>query len=182
MAPAGTLSVRLVTGPIQTGKTTRLRAWVDSKNRETGRMGGRAPAIDGVPAVDGVLAPVIGGERHLLHAASGETRNLEQIASDDPVVAVRRFRFNGSVFAWARSLIGAVSEQTEWIVIDEIGPLELRGGGLEPAVGELFARFRLDAGRERTPGIVLVVRDTLVERALSHFGLAEDQALPFDFP
>jgi len=135
----------LVTGPIQTGKTTRLRRWCDAQ-----RAGGTASSRAGV---DGILAPVVNGHRHLFHIGSGAIRDLEDLPVGAPAVTVRRFTFNESVFAWARECLlkaarAAVSQvetgsgagpqepgsrgavTVPWIVVDEAGPFELSGGGL----------------------------------------------------
>lgn len=165
--------VYLVTGPVQTGKTTRLRAWCDERHD-----------------VDGILAPVVDGRRHLLHIGSGVMRNLEDVSDGASTVTVRRYTFNADVFAWARSCLLGVAKPTReraarphWIIVDEVGPLELRGGGLEPAVSELLARVMEDPGRtvDHIPRVVLVIREHLVNDALKHFGVPPAQTDPFPF-
>ena len=144
------------TGPVRSGKTTALRA----------RFGADASA-------DGLLAPDVGGRRHVLRLATGEARPLEAHAPAAPVVVgppvvVGRFTFDGAVFAWARAgLLAACAASPATVVVDEVGPLELDGRGLEPAVG---AAVRL--GLEGETRVVLVVRDTLLDRALAHYGLS----------
>jgi nucleoside-triphosphatase THEP1 len=135
------------TGPVRSGKTTALRA----------RFGGDASA-------DGLLAPDAGGRRHVLRLATGEARPLEADAPAD-AVTVGRFTFDGAVFAWARSgLLAACAAAPATVVVDEVGPLELDGRGLEPAVG---AAVRLGlAGPTR---VVLVVRDTLLDRLMDRY-------------
>ena len=91
--------IYLVTGPVQTGKTTRLRAWCDGRSE-----------------VDGILAPVVNGQRHLFRISSAEMRNLEELSVGAPAVAVRRYTFNANVFAWARDCLdGAAVERQRWI-------------------------------------------------------------------
>ena len=166
--------IYLVTGPVQTGKTTRLRAW-----------------CDGRPDVDGILAPVVDGRRHLLHIRSGAIRNLEDVSGGAAKVTVRRYTFNADVFAWARNcLLGAASDpgqginaQPRWIIVDEVGPLELSGGGLEPAVSALLGLVLnnpLQVGGNLLR-VVLVIREHLVDDALKHFGVSPAQIDRFPF-
>ncbi|MCK4514960.1 MAG: hypothetical protein KAU31_06860 [Spirochaetaceae bacterium] len=166
--------VYLVTGPVQTGKTTRLRAWCDERSD-----------------VDGILAPVVDGRRHLLHIRSGAIRNLEDVSGGAAKVTVRRYTFNADVFAWARNcLLGAASDpgqginaQPRWIIVDEVGPLELSGGGLEPAVSALLGLVLnnpLQVGGNLLR-VVLVIREHLVDDALKHFGVSPAQIDRFPF-
>ena len=165
--------IHLVTGPVQTGKTTRLRAWCEHRTD-----------------VDGILAPVVDGRRHLLHIRSGVLRNLEEVSGGATTVTVRRFTFNANVFAWARGCqVAATTENhaqaggQRWIIVDEVGPLELSGSGLEPAVGELLVRVMEDAPRIRQEptGVVLVIREHLVDDALKHFGVSPAAVDRFPF-
>jgi nucleoside-triphosphatase THEP1 len=140
----------LYTGPVRSGKTTALRA-----------------RFEGDATADGLLAPDVDGRRHVLRLATGELRPLEASAPAEPV-AVGRFTFDGAVFAWARAgLLAACAAAPATVVVDEVGPLELDGRGLEPAVS---AAVRL--GRESETRVVLVVRDTLLDRVEERYGLA----------
>lgn len=147
--------IALLTGPIQTGKTTALRR-----------------AFADAPDAAGVLQPVIDGRRHVLSLASGETRPLEAGPDDEArgeVVRVGRFAFSAAALAWARACIDGAAGPDAWLVIDEVGPLELRGEGLADAVGAAIARARRPDG----PRLLLVVRETLLDRAVEALGLSE---------
>ena len=167
----------ILTGPIRSGKTTALCSWI-SDRRAAGTL------------VGGVLAPVVNGHRYLRSIATGEERLLDVPSPDvgardladggrasDPagIVAIGPHRFYADVFAWARERVLADREAVErsasggWIVIDEVGPLELGGGGLEPAVTEAV-RVCVERGALR---LVLVVRDRLLRRVVEHYRLPE---------
>ena len=166
---------------------------------------------------------------------------------DPNVVVVGPYRFDRGVFAWARREIdeaasrgdtaggaapvgaatsdavalgggaGGAAGPGAWIVVDEVGPLELRGGGLDAAVRAAVARTLGEAGgrgatrpREANPGaavtaaperaadwagageadeacdgacagmaggegplprLLLVVRESLVERVAAHYAI-----------
>lgn len=150
--------VYVLSGPVQTGKTTRLQGWCASQQKT---------------AVGGVLAPVINGTRHICDAETGECRDLEHVPTDATSQRVGRFAFNEEVFLWAHSCIRASLESDRsWIILDEIGPLELRGRGLEPAVKTALQSADRHA-------VVLVVRDYLVAPVIAHYGLPAVERFPF---
>lgn len=96
--------VRLVHGPIDSGKTGRGRS------------------------VGGVLARKTPQGRRFVGLAAGDAVALEHPAPDEVAVAVGRFLFRQAAFAWAEARIkAAVAAGCDVVVIDEIGPLELRG-------------------------------------------------------
>jgi nucleoside-triphosphatase len=191
-----TSGVYVLSGPVQTGKTTRLRAWCAEQLSQSRADG--SP-----PVVDGILAPVVHGHRHLLRVQTGVLRDLEDISDGAATVTVRRFTFNEEVFAWARSaLLGAAQpappEVTlpRWTIVDEIGPLELAGGGLEPAVSDMLQRVgfgrrdnatqtiigdKLNRSADSGTRVVLVIRENLVDDVLKHFGLSSQNVHRFPF-
>lgn len=159
MRPTKTLfppAIVVLTGPIRSGKTTRLAAWV------------RARAAAG-ESVAGILAPANDDERSLCSIATGECRVLTAGPGvpAELLVAIGPHRFDGDVFAWARGVIDAAAGRG-WLAVDEVGPLELRGSGLEPAVG---TAVRAAAGAGASARLLLVVRERLVERVLDHYDL-----------
>ena len=151
----------VLTGPVRSGKTTALER----------RFGGDAAAA-------GILAPDVGGLRHLyslragravqLEYRPGEARPGEPVAEAD-LTRVGRFAFFAAAFAWARGeLRAALADPPRTLVVDEVGPLELRrGDGLEPLVGAVVAAYR-DRPDARA---LLVVRDALLAEALAHYRL-----------
>lgn len=145
-------NVYIFTGEIKTGKTTRLQKWV-SEN----------------PDADGILSPVIDGFRHIVTIKSAETRLLEY-HGDDKSIAITKignYNFLSSVFEWGREeLYKAYLQKPKWLIIDEIGPLELRGEGLEPEV----SRILNDSANDAT-NVVLVVRKPLLEKVIEHYEL-----------
>ena len=172
-------NVQIVTGPVHTGKTTRLRNWI--KTREAAGE-----------VVHGVTAPIVNAERHiaLLPSVGAEPSRSLTPSPGEPTVSIGPHVFSESVFAWARrhliagtphgrSALAELSDSgsdlraPQWIVIDEIGPLELRGEALEPAVSEVLRAARSPGG----PAVVLVIRDRLLEKAIGHYGLGDSFSL-----
>lgn len=96
--------------------------------------------------------------------ASGDEVALEHPRLDEAVVPVGRFQFRRAAFDWAVQRIEAALEQgAEAIVIDEVGPLEMRGDGF---AGLLDHMARDYPAVER----VLLVRTSLVDEVAARFG------------
>ena len=98
-----------------------------------------------------------------------ETRLLEYHGDDKSteLTKIGNYNFLTSVFEWGREeLYKAFLQKPKWLIIDEIGPLELRGEGLEPEV----SRILNDDANDKT-NVVLVVRKTLLEKVTEHYGL-----------
>jgi nucleoside-triphosphatase THEP1 len=144
-------SIYIFTDEIKSGKTTRLGNWAA-----------------GNPDTDGILAPVIGGKRHLSRIKNKESRILEYEGSDTSVelTKIGSYNFIKSVFEWGqKELLDAMLQNPRWLIVDEIGPLELKGGALEPAVSSVLKNSLPDVN------IILVVRKTLVDKVIVHYGL-----------
>ena len=146
----------LISGPVHSGKTSRLQNWIITNNYNK---------------IDGILAPILGGKRYLLHIGSNEMRKLELIDSDSRggggLTSIGNYNFDTSVFEWANAkLMDLLVSKPEYIIIDEIGPLELRGEGLEPAVTEI-----LKTRRAEVENIIIVIRSTLMEQFLIKYKL-----------
>ena len=143
--------IAILTGAIRTGKTSALA---------------RVFATDG----KGVLQPVINGQRHVADLRSGDTRCLE-VTRETPEaehVYVGRFAFDARAFAWSAARVHnalRTASAAEWVIIDEVGPLELAGHGLEPVVHEAVQHGR-QGGQ-----VLLVVRDGLVEAVCRAFSI-----------
>ncbi len=144
----------LLCGAVRSGKTTRLKKWL--------------PAGE---TVDGILAPVVAGERRLCHIASGQCRNLHRGVSAGNRISVGRFEFNNEVFLWAGEVLATLNPRARLIVVDEIGPLELEGRGLEPGLSRLLA-----VPRPETAGFIFVVRDPLKEEVLRRYAFRFEHA------
>eukprot|EP00927_Polykrikos_kofoidii_P057095 TRINITY_DN51202_c0_g1_i1.p1 TRINITY_DN51202_c0_g1~~TRINITY_DN51202_c0_g1_i1.p1 ORF type:complete len:292 (-),score=33.98 TRINITY_DN51202_c0_g1_i1:34-828(-) len=108
-------------------------------------------------------------------AGSGEDAQQSTAAADsaqEGTIRIGNFIFDDNVFAAARTeLLDHKRRQgsgVDWMILDEIGPLELkRGGGLEPAVGELLrAGARGELGPPQVRFLIVVrpsLRDELVK-------------------
>jgi nucleoside-triphosphatase THEP1 len=143
------IQVFILSGPVHSGKTTRLTDWLINKKAA------------------GILAPVINGKIHLVELVTKKKKQLEleeNLDSTD-VTCIGRYVFKNSVFNWAcKILIDSADKNYEWLVIDEFGPLEMKGQGLAPAISSLFSN---EINLHETK-ILFVVREALVKDFLNH--------------
>ena len=150
-------TINILTGPVQSGKTTRLIAWVKYHRH-----------------CAGILSPVINKKRYIYSILADNYRRLESV-EDNPVdghdmIKIGKYSFLQSTFRWARDeLRTALDNEPPYLVIDEIGPLELSGQGLEPMVSYLFQNYQ----RSEKHHLILVVRDHLLEDVVAHYHLQD---------
>lgn len=146
------LNAAILTGPTFSGKTGALTRWA------AGRMD-----------VAGLLSPDGPEGRSFVDLVTGERMAMTAGTDEAQAVAVGRFRFRTEAFAWANTrLTAAAAGPRPIIVIDEIGPLELRGAGLQAGLQAALARAE---GR-----LILVVRETLVEEVKRSFSITHAES------
>lgn len=144
--------VYILSGKIQTGKTTRLMQWAATQKK-----------------IDGVLQPIIENKRFIYHISSRTLKQLEidKTLDQEEVIQIGKYNFSTKVFDWAnKALLDAFNKNLDWLIVDEIGPLELEGKGLEPAVSKILSERDNFGGK-----IVCVVRDTILEKFISKYEL-----------
>lgn len=140
--------VAILTGPVRSGKTTRLGAWAEARGR-----------------VGGLLSPDGPEGRRLADLASGSFVEMERPGEGEPSVDVGPFRFRQAAFTWGEEVLaGAATDPgIEVIVLDEVGPLELAGRGFADALDRLT--------RSEGAPLVIFVRDTLLAAVRARWGL-----------
>ena len=144
-------TVRLIHGDIGSGKTRRAAAWAEAE-----ALGGRGVA--------GILALKTSTGRRFMDLMTGEEVTLEHPVEGETAVTVGRFQFRQAAFDWAVQRIEAALEQDiSGVVIDEVGPLEMRGGGF----ADLLDRLARDHPAVQR---VLLVRTSLIDAVVARFG------------
>ncbi len=145
-------NVILLTGPKRTGKSTAIENWISRK------AGG----------VAGILSPIINEKRHFKSIESGEQWEMEA-AANEAGLNVGKYTFSNAAFEKASEILlkAAQNEKGELLVIDEIGPLELKGEGLHSALKSILA---MENG---ISDILIVAREGLVNDICTHFGISE---------
>lgn len=142
--------IYLYSGPIHSGKTTRLESWIKQS-----------------PSADGIVTPVINGKRYLKYMSTSETHLLESDLSDINLIEqIGKYRFSKNEFRKSHKyLLNLINNTPKWIIIDEIGFLELDGRGFEPAISQLIYSLK----NNPDVNIVLVIRETLTEKIIDYF-------------
>ncbi|MBZ0199210.1 MAG: nucleoside-triphosphatase [Ignavibacteriaceae bacterium] len=156
-------NIYILTGKIQSGKTTKLVDWAANRT-----------------GVYGILSPVILGKKHLTDLKSGESKQLEVNDSErgGSIINIGHYRFDKDVFKWGRDrMLESIGYNPEWFIVDEIGPLEFRGEGLEPAFREILIRSELLYDTK----LVLVIREGLTDSVLDHFRIPKSSIKEFTF-
>lgn len=132
----------ILTGPVGTGKTTALQQLIQ---RHPDRFAG-------------ILAPVIHHQRHLQDVSTGELRLLEVPPAAPDALPVGKYVFSATVFVWARKRL---SEQAalfpqRWLILDEVGKLEVQGKGLAPVAMQILRSDWVN-------NLIVVIRDSLLQ-------------------
>jgi nucleoside-triphosphatase THEP1 len=138
----------ILTGNIHTGKTTSLMNWIDNRDD-----------------VYGILTPVINDKRIFLDVETKLSFPMEADKNEDEVIFVGRHRFIRKNFEKAGNIISMAQNKGGWLIIDEIGPLELRKEGFYDVLPESLQR--------NDQNVLLVVRATILEEVINQFGLED---------
>jgi nucleoside-triphosphatase THEP1 len=144
--------ILVLTGPVHGGKTTFLESslarWAARGLAPGGFLSVAVTGADGTTGYD--LLELETGRRHPYLRREGNL-DAERIGP---------FFFVSSTLERARSIIRE-ADPREVLVVDEIGPLELRGGGLWPVLRETLSR----------PGMrcLLVAREEILEDVVAAF-------------
>src|SRR6266487_3121876 len=138
--------IYILTGPIRSGKTTKLMQWSE----------GRKNAF-------GILTPVVDGRRIFVDAHTREPFEMEAEPQEEDLLRIGKFIFSEKAFEKATDILyKAMNENTGWLIIDEIGPMELEGRGFSEILRQIFS----------TPislNLLFVVREHLVEKVIDYF-------------
>ena len=143
--------IYILTGVIQSGKTTKLLNWIKNKKNKYG-----------------ILTPVFDGKRYFLNVSTGEKFSTEASAEEKNIIEVGKYRFSKTAFDRATEILQEVEKKTEGLlIIDEIGPLELRKEGFYQTVKSITEN-------NTSLNILLVVRDGLADNVIDLFNLRDE--------
>ena len=152
--------IYILTGPKNSGKSTRLLNWVQQQIN-----------------VIGIVCPREKGKRELYSIHSRSYREFEVEHESKPVVKIGKFKFLQESFDWAeQELLKSIEINPHWVVIDEIGPLELQGKGFTNVTKKLFSSPELKETK-----LMLVVRDSLVDEVIQYFKFEKENIEIVDF-
>jgi len=151
--------ILLLTGPIRSGKTTAAARLV-VKVRATGGT------------VGGILCPgeLIGARRTRIDVEDQTTGRRAVLADrlGPGVEQVGGFHFTAAGLALGRAALDrAVRDRPRLAVLDELGPLELAGGGWSEGATASIETYRADPDRS----LVILLRRNVLDAAVARWGM-----------
>jgi nucleoside-triphosphatase THEP1 len=151
----------ILSGPVHSGKTTQLNNWIQSKND-----------------VFGILTPVIKGKRFFMNAASKEIFPMESSSSksvEGEELTVGKYKFSATAFNHAIKILQtAMHHNNGWLIVDEIGPLELNKKGFYPVLMEILKL------QNTNMKIILVIRELLLEDVIKFLEIDKYELFKFE--
>ncbi len=148
----------LLTGAAHEGKTTACWKAISGIRTAGGKVAGfvSPPLL----SADGMKVGI-----EMLDLATGKRQIFARVVEPGEPTTVGVYRISEDAIDWAQKLLAAaLLSGADWIVVDEIGPLELRRGG-----GFAFALPPL-ADSVRIPNAIVVVRETLADELAERLG------------
>jgi nucleoside-triphosphatase len=148
-------SVVVLTGEVQTGKTTALLNWCEGKR------------------ITGFATPVVNGLRVVRPLPDGECLPFEITGASADGVSIGRYHLSLQALVEMNKLLKqACFENADWIVVDEVGPLELREQGLYAGVVHVL--------RHAKGNILLVVRKSILDEVIATFQLTDSRVITIE--
>ncbi len=141
--------IYILTGPINSGKTTNLEKWLIGRND-----------------VFGILTPKENNKRFFKNIATGEQFQMDAEPSDLNTISIGKHQFRSSAFDRAIQIIKTSTKKEEgWLIIDEIGPLEISSQGFDNILRELLNN---EASMLK---LILVIRESLRDTVIAYYEL-----------
>jgi nucleoside-triphosphatase THEP1 len=139
----------ILTGAIRSGKTTALLEWAAKRQN-----------------IYGVLTPLVNEKKVFMNVHTGQQFEMEASEREENNLTIGRYTFSKRAFEKAITVLRkAGQENSGWLIIDEIGPLELRQKGFYEIAQQLLHHTSLN--------IILVVREGLVDSVARLFAMKE---------
>jgi len=138
--------IYVISGPVQSGKTTKLMEWCSDKKN-----------------VFGIATPVVQGVRVFYDLHEKIIFPMEADADDKDILQVGKFVFSKNAFLKAEKIITDGIDKSNFLVIDEIGPLELKGEGFNDVLKNILSN------ENRNFKLVLVIRISHLNEVLNYF-------------
>lgn len=157
--------IHILTGKVESGKSTRLRELVEELKQRGTHVEGflcRGNNQDGKRS-GYTLANVRDGSE-ILFATREKRSGWREYG---------RFFFNPAAFTKGEEiLMKAIDNKSEVVVIDEVGPLELEDCGWSATLGELLNEKRMVQ--------LWVVREKILDRVLEKWNIPENRVIYID--
>jgi nucleoside-triphosphatase THEP1 len=154
--------IYIFTSPVHSGKTTTLQQWLRNNNINAA----------------GILTPDKDGKRMLYDIAENQYHEMEMDNACPPedCLTIGKYRFSKEAFTVAKQILeDAVEKHPDWLIVDEIGKLELKEKtGLEPVVTHIINSYKNGSTNGK---LLLVIRNYLLDEAVNAYGLSNDMII-----
>jgi nucleoside-triphosphatase THEP1 len=151
--------IYILTGEKHSGKTTRLLNAIQNRDN-----------------VYGILTPDIDGQRFFMDIRTKELFPMEAQADEPNALVIGKYRFNEQAFQKAIAILEEESKRGKgWLIIDEVGPLELKKSGFYNVILKLLRQHN-------EMKIVAVIRNGLVEELTQLFGITNYTIIENELP
>lgn len=149
------MGIIIFSKPIHSGKTSSLLQWCEGKK-----------------GIEGILMPDINGKRKMLDIATQTLFDAELTEeTSEPITEIGKYKFYTAAFERANDiLLNAIDKNPAYIIIDEVGKLEMKEKGFYKAVVTLI---ELAKQKKIQSQLILVVRDSFVEEVCKYFKIEE---------
>jgi nucleoside-triphosphatase THEP1 len=154
--------IYILTDKIETGKSKALLIWTE----------GRADVF-------GILSPRNNlNQRYFLNVGTGEAFKMEASDENEDIILVGRYNFLQSAFDKANDIIKNSAENTRsgFILIDEIGKLELRSEGLHESASIAITTSM----HQKDLHTVLIVRTSLIDAVIKKYKIINPKLITRD--
>lgn len=149
--------IYILSGKIKSGKTTELFRWISGRKK-----------------VGGILQPVVDGKRFFYSVTEKKLIQLEISNMNDKselgenkILQIGNYSFLVEGFERAKEILkNDFNSNYEWLIIDEIGPLELQDSGLEPVVSCIVEKVKTSSSK-----LIFVVRDSILQEVIKKYNL-----------
>jgi nucleoside-triphosphatase THEP1 len=150
----------ILTGPIRSGKSTAIDKWCNS-----------CVDVDGIVCLDNSQ-----GKRYFKHIQSQEKYDAEaEIQTKSEVIPIGNFIFSQKAFDTANAYLLMVNKKSDYkyLVMDELGKLELKNKGLHDSAKSIVLPHLKDVSKH----IILLVRETLLNEIVAHYEISHYKVL-----
>lgn len=142
------MKILILSGPVQSGKTTALQQWCINRN------------------AGGYLTPIQENRRMVQGLSPKISIPFEVPEPAEDTISVGRYHLLRSAFIQMNELLKAASATSfSWVVVDEVGPLELQHEGVHEGFSHLL--------NQGASNVLVVVRSHLVSRVVDKYSLAQ---------
>lgn len=147
--------IYILADEVRTGKTTALLEWIETWDE-----------VKGILCPDGE-----DGKRVLMDLESRQQFPLEVDEPNEKTISVGRFHFARPTFELANYILKKSFDEMEYefLVVDELGKLELEDEGIHHAAHHIFTNYRPSEDHH----VMAVIRTSLVKDVIKKYNIRD---------